>query len=155
MIEEKNLSVKKSQSILTLHKVYVRNLEYKIESIDDIAEQNYANNRKYAFKLSYESISKDIICITLSTKISTEKTKEMLELGVSGEFSINDDINDNSSVENILPEVLTKNAVAILFPYLRTYTSIFSGMTKTSVINIPVFNINKIFENSSKINDID
>ena len=147
-MKERTLNTENSQSILKLHKVYIRNLGYKIGKVSSKLE--FVNiDRKYAFNLSYETIE-DIICITLSAKISTDETDEMLEIGVCGEFSIQNSSDLDFNDKPIISEILTKNAVSILFPYLRTYTSLLSGMTKTSSIEIPVFNINKIFENSPK-----
>lgn len=64
---------------------------------------------------------------------------------ISGFFGFAKDANYNDKEINTL---ISKNAVAILLPYLRSEVSLLTAQPDTECIVLPIFNVNKIYDNS-------
>ena len=49
--------------------------------------------------------------------------------------------------DKIVRDLINKNAVAILMPYLRSELTLLTAQPDTDSVVLPPFNINKMFEN--------
>ena len=78
--------------------------------------------------------------VTLTIEADKEKEYE-LSISLSGLFSIE---NDNSLTDDIKQDLINKNAVAILMPYLRSELTLLTSQPNMDSIVLPPFNINKL-----------
>lgn len=78
----------------------------------------------------------------VSLKVSVERESEYTaEVQVSGFCSISE-----SCVAK--DEILKKNAVAVLFPYVRSELTLLTAQPETTPIVLPVMNINAMIDNA-------
>ena len=78
--------------------------------------------------------------VTLTIEADKEKEYE-LSISLSGLFSIE---NDNSLTDDIKQDLINKNAVAILMPYLRSELTLLTSQPNMDSIVLPPLNINKL-----------
>ena len=64
-------------------------------------------------------------------------------VSLSGYFNIESTGNLDDQIEK---ELITKNAVAILMPYLRSEVTLLTSQPETDPVVLPIFNINKMME---------
>lgn len=67
------------------------------------------------------------------------------EISLSGYFSIEQNNEMTDDLKNIL---ISKNAVAILMPYLRSEVSLLTAQPGMECIVLPVFNVNNMVNNN-------
>lgn len=80
--------------------------------------------------------------------LSGDKQDEYeLEISLSGYFAIE---NDDSLDEKRKEDLINRNAVAILMPYLRSEVSLLTAQPETESVVLPPFNINKMMDSQSK-----
>lgn len=73
-----------------------------------------------------------------------DKAKEYnFEISLTGFFSLKEDSGLDKKVEDSL---ISKNAVAILMPYLRSEVSLLTAQPEVDCVSLPVFNINNMVE---------
>lgn len=129
------------RSFLELRDVYIVNINY-VGSDKPIKQKiEYT----YSFDCHVKP-SADIVNVFLKATVSGIKKNILLEIEVCGEFFVNMEgfkSIPHKNKKKLLTDILTKNTVAIVFPYLRTYVSTITGMAGIKEINIPIFNINK------------
>lgn len=78
----------------------------------------------------------------VSLKVQVEQEEEYItEVQVSGFCGINEDC-------AMKDEILHKNAVAILFPYVRSQLTLLTAQPETTPIVLPALNINALIENA-------
>ena len=65
------------------------------------------------------------------------------EIGLTGFFEIE---NNQEVSEELKKNLISKNAVAILMPYLRSEVSLLTAQPGTECVVLPPFNINKMLE---------
>lgn len=76
--------------------------------------------------------------------LNGDKTDEYsFEISLTGFFTIEDDQNMTQELKN---DLISKNAIAILMPYLRSEVSLLTAQPETDCVVLPVFNINKMLE---------
>ena len=76
--------------------------------------------------------------------IDADKEKEYeLSISLSGLFSIE---NDGELTDVIKQDLINKNAVAILMPYLRSEVTLLTSQPNMDSIVLPPFNINKLMQ---------
>ena len=86
--------------------------------------------------------SKNRYKVTLILKGKKEDEYSFL-IQLSGFFSVDGaNLSENVSIDDLLQ----KNAVAILMPYLRSEASLLTAQPETESIILPVFNINQMLE---------
>lgn len=78
---------------------------------------------------------------TVSLQVLAEKEEEYsVEIQITGYCSIADDCGMRDAI-------LKKNAVAILFPYVRAQLTLITSQPEIEPIVLPVFNISTIIDN--------
>ena len=75
----------------------------------------------------------------------TKPGEYKFEIMLSGYFSFttNENISDKTKYD-----LLNKNSIAILMPYLRSEVSVLTAQPETDVVVLPVFNINNMLKES-------
>ena len=101
-------------------------------------------------RIGYQQKEQNIklkVCVSVnqyrvSLKVSVERESEYTaEVQVSGFCSISE-----SCVAK--DEILKKNAVAVLFPYVRSELTLLTAQPETTPIVLPVMNINAMIDNA-------
>lgn len=129
-----NINIENSpQSILTMTAIYFNNFKFNRINFND--EENTLNVR---FSVN-DSIDNNLMEIAISFDISGENLFE-LSGELIGRFMI--DSNQGISLEK-----LKTNAVAIMFPYLRTQVTLLTSQPNMLPVVLPAVNINKILNN--------
>lgn len=64
-------------------------------------------------------------------------------IGLSGFFEIE---NQDQLEDQLLQNLINKNAVAILMPYLRSELTLLTALPDTDSVVLPIFNITKMLE---------
>jgi len=128
-IKEDNISV------LKLKNIYVDNFDFKRKSLS-LKE----TTPSISLSKSIDAVGYDY-AVTLSISI-TVKDIYTLNLSMVGIFNIDDTELSKSSL-------LEKNAVAILFPYLRSQITLLTSQPAMSPIILPTININTLFEHNN------
>lgn len=105
-----------------------------------------ADDLKIQFTKSYNFNDDHTICIVGlgCTVKSKDDQKINLEASIIGHFACVDaspELRDN---------LLKKNSIAILFPYLRSQISLLTTQPELSPITLPPMNIEAVFENASE-----
>lgn len=72
-----------------------------------------------------------------------KKDEYMLEISITGFFSFSVSEEIDEALKNSL---LSKNAVAILMPYLRSQITLLTSQPEVECVVLPVFNINNMME---------
>lgn len=81
--------------------------------------------------------------VTLVLK-GTKQDEYNIVISLSGFFKVESQEKlDNKMVQDLI----NKNAVAILMPYLRSEVTLLTAQPDTDSVVLPPFNINKMFEN--------
>ena len=124
-------TIQDAKSILTLNKILIDKLIFERFS-DDVCKIDIEN--PIAFNHQINCIDKSIYKVCLGA-ILTLDSKYNIEVHISGIFEL--------SNESILGQkLLTNNAVAILFPYLRSQLTLLTSQPGFEPIILPVMNIN-------------
>ena len=130
--------IKKSESALIAKKIFVEKMSFQRTEISN------GNLR-----LSQSSISKSIQKMednqykcSLGLRISDENDTATLELIISGLFELRKSLTEEQ--EQI---IITKNTMAILFPYLRAQATLMTSQPDMEPVVLPVININALLQN--------
>ena len=76
--------------------------------------------------------------------VKGDKAKEYnLEISLTGFFNLKENSGLPKTVENAL---ISKNAVAILMPYMRSEITLLTAQPEVDSVSLPLFNINNMFE---------
>ena len=71
-----------------------------------------------------------------------DRQKKILDLIKKFEIETQEELDDN-----VVRNLINKNAVAILMPYLRSELTLLTAQPDTDSVVLPPFNINKMFKN--------
>lgn len=63
-----------------------------------------------------------------------------IQVDITGYFNVNEDN----------PERFEKNAIAILYPYIRAIVSTYTSIANTYPLTLPAINVNKLIEDQQK-----
>ncbi len=74
----------------------------------------------------------------------TKQDEYDIIISVSGFFKVEE---QEKLDDKIVQNLMSKNAVAILMPYLRSELTLLTAQPDTDSVVLPPFNINKMFEN--------
>jgi len=100
------------------------------------------NNPSFTINVQIGRNKEDDYKVTLT--INADKEDEyFLSISLSGFFNIEDDKNIDSSLKR---DLINKNAVAILMPYLRSEVTLLTSQPEMDSIVLPPFNINKLMQ---------
>lgn len=72
-----------------------------------------------------------------------KKEEFMMEISLTGFFSFT---SDDELDENMKNTLISKNAVSILMPYLRSEVSLLTAQPEVDCVVLPVFNVNNMIK---------
>lgn len=129
---------KKKESILKLDKIVFDKIEFE--------RRGFKNDEELKIELlSNISQRKESSIYKVNLLLRGEKYNEyVMEISVSGYFRIE---SDSYSTDELKDELITKNSVAILMPYLRSQVSILTAQPDVECVVLPPFNINNMLSN--------
>lgn len=132
-----NLTNPKYQSSVNLERMYFKKIVFsRADNHFDSAELQIGFNREYKLSDDCCKASVSLSCVVHDP----QKDILNLEINIVGNFSCNaPDYTDRETL-------LTKNTIAILFPYLRSQVSLVTTQPDMTPIVIPPINIESIFE---------
>lgn len=101
------------------------------------------NSLTYALEASFaKNIKDDVYRVTLILKGKKEE-EYTFEISLTGFFSFSGDEEVDDETKN---ELISKNAIAIIMPYLRSQVSLLTAQPEVECVVLPPFNINKMME---------
>ena len=120
-------------SVLTLQKLVFDKIEFN--------RKGFKNTQELKFELQVQISfdENDIYKVTLVLK-GTKQDEYDIVISLSGFFKI-------EGKDQMIQDLLNKNAVAILMPYLRSELTLLTAQPDTDSVVLPPFNINKMLEN--------
>lgn len=124
-------------SILTLQKMVFDRIEFD--------RKGFKNNEELKFELQVQ-IGKDeneTYKVTLVLN-GTKQDEYNIAISLSGFFKFE---GEEKLEDKMIQDLINKNAVAILMPYLRSELTLLTAQPDTDSVVLPPFNINKIFGN--------
>ena len=134
---------------MEINKNFESQLKQKIiyfKSISFCRNEKLPQNLKADFDVSYKYSKKTSITVELIANINSESGLK-IEIVLVGEYEL---INCSEMSQDEKKEILEKNTVAIMFPYLRSEISIITAQPFMPSITLPPININA-FLDSKKI----
>lgn len=126
-----------AKSILRLDKIVFDKIEFK--------RIGFSSNKELELEIQASMSQKkepEIYKITLVLK-GHKPEEYTFEVSVVGFFFIETDENITQELKNTL---LSKNAISILMPYLRSEVSLLTAQPGMDCVVLPPFNVNKILE---------
>ncbi len=107
--------------------------------------KSFKNTQELKFELQVQiGLDKnDTYKVTLVLN-GTKPEEYNLVISLSGFFQVE---GQEKLEEKMVPDLIKKNAVAILLPYLRSEFTLLTAQPDTDSVVLPPFNINKMFEN--------
>lgn len=124
-------------SVLTLQKMVFDKIEFE--------RIGFKNTKELKFELQVQigSDENNTYKVTLVLK-GTKQDEYNIVISLSGFFEVESQENLDSKM---IQDLINKNAVAILMPYLRSELTLLTAQPDTDSVVLPPFNINKMFEN--------
>lgn len=130
--------LKKSESALIAKKIFVENMSFQRK---ELLNGNLCLSRSSIGK-SVEQVAANEYKCSLALKLSDEEETAMLEIVVSGIFEFNAELKDEQK-----QIIITKNTMAILFPYLRAQVTLMTSQPDVEPVVLPAININSLLQN--------
>ena len=131
-------------------------LKYTVNEISFALNENYDFSKKQSIKLnqnftrSIKKINKDVCDVSLMFVISDgddSPTPFTMKVTITGTFKLK----DWESKDNI--DFIKTNAVAIVYPFLRSLVATITSNANIPSYILPVFNIAAYFEKEDKKDD--
>lgn len=128
----------KSESALIAKKIFVEKMNFQRNQIaSGVIRLTQSSIGKNIDKLD----EKEYKC-SLTLKMSDEEETVDLEIVISGIFEFQSELNaDQKEI------IITKNTMAILFPYLRAQVTLMTAQPDIEPVVIPAININALLQN--------
>lgn len=136
------------KSCLKLKNYIVKTINFSINESFRF-NQDLTININPEFKRKIRKVDNNTVIVNLGLYIRNEKQDLpfSMEIDIEGLFHL-----DNWEQPDQLP-IITSNAIAILFPYLRTLVSMVTANANISPYVLPVMNITALFDGKTKAND--
>lgn len=132
MEKEKNI-----QSVLILNKIVFDKIEFR--------RIGFSSNKELEVEIQSniaQRSDEEVYRVTLILK-GNKPDEYIFEISLTGFFTIEQEEGITEEVKNTL---ISKNAVAILMPYLRSEVSLLTAQPGMECVVLPAFNINKWLE---------
>ena len=100
------------------------------------------NLSKNSIDKNIKKLEKDGYKCSLALKMTDEEETTSLEIIVSGIFGIKSELNQDQK-----EVIITKNTMAVLFPYLRAQVTLMTSQPDMKPVVIPAININALLQN--------
>ncbi len=126
--------MKNIASVLTLNKLVFDKIEFNRKGFKN------KNEIEMGIEVQISRGIDDISKVTLILKGNKEGEYDFI-ISLSGYFSFDVEIENKQA-----QDLINKNAVAILMPYLRSEVSLLTAQPETECVVLPPFNINKMLE---------
>lgn len=134
----------KIKSSLNMNKLVFDRIKFEREgfknetAVDFTIETHFAQNQLDG-----------IYRVTLILK-GEKKEEYDFEISLTGFFSFNEDSSMDEQTKN---ELISKNAVAIMMPYMRAQVSLLTAQPEVDCVVLPPFNINKMISEDNAVSD--
>lgn len=126
----------KYNSSLILQKMVFDKIEF--------TRKGFKNENELTFKLQVQvGLAEDGMYKVTLVLNGTKAEEYDIVIGLSGFFEIE---NRDQLEDQLLQNLINKNAVAILMPYLRSELTLLTAQPDTDSVVLPIFNINKMLE---------
>lgn len=122
-----------------------QNLMY-IQEIQFHRTEAVPENISADFGVEYNYIKENLVRVELKAILKSDNGMELL-ISIIGEFEL---LNYKEIPQQAAKELLEKNTVAIMFPFLRSQVTIVTSQPNMPSINIPPININYMLEELKK-----
>ncbi len=130
--------LQKSESALVAKKIYIEDMNFQRTTV----VSGTVRLTKSSIGKNIETIDENDYKCSLAFKMSDDEESTFLEIVVSGIFEFKADL------EPDLKEVIiTKNTMAILFPYLRSQVTLLTAQPDIEPVVLPPININALLQN--------
>lgn len=133
---EKNIN-----SILSMDRLVFDNINFE--------RIGFKNNKK-EFDFNMEvviGVNPKLESYKVTLKMHGEKQEEYrLNIALTGFFSFTSE--ENVADDNVKKELIEKNAIAIMMPYLRSQVSLITAQPEVDCVVLPPFNINNMMPNN-------
>lgn len=130
--------LKKSESTLVAKKIFIEKISYQR---NDLLKGNLRLTRSNIGKNVEQLENGDYKC-SLALKLLDEEESASLEIVVSGIFEFNAELKEEQK-----QIIITKNTMAILFPYLRAQVTLLTSQPDMEPVVLPIININSLLQN--------
>ena len=127
---------KNEKSILRLEKVVVEDISFKRFNTEATQIEKDA---EVSFSKQLNQMEKSLYKVTVSVGINSNSVCNM-NITMSGFFRLEED-------STLGKRLLQTNAVAILFPYVRSQLTLLTSQPGFDPVILPVMNINALFAN--------
>lgn len=122
-------------SILNLQKLVFDRIEFD--------RKGFKNTQELKFELQVQiGLNEDDLYKVTLVLNGTKQDEYNVVISLSGFFRVEGQVEDK-----IVRDLINKNAVAILMPYLRSELTLLTAQPDTDSVVLPPFNINKMFGN--------
>lgn len=124
--------------------VSVLNMQEIVFDKIEFDREGFKNDNELEYKLNIQiGINEDhIYKVTLILKGKKREEYNFL-ISLSGFFTIE---NMSDLQDELRTELIEKNAVAIMMPYLRSQVTLLTAQPGTESVVLPIFNINKMMK---------
>ena len=135
-MQHKGEKMVKYNSSLILQKMVFDKIEF--------TRKGFKNENELTFKLQVQvGLAEDGMYKVTLVLNGTKAEEYDIVIGLSGFFEIE---NQDQLEDQLLQNLINKNAVAILMPYLRSELTLLTAQPDTDSVVLPIFNINKMLE---------
>lgn len=124
-------------SILTLQKMVFDKIEFDRKGFKN------TNELKFELQVQIGLDENDTYKVTLVLN-GTKQEEYDIVISLSGFFQVE---GQEKLEDKLVQNLISKNAVAILMPYLRSELTLLTAQPDTDSVVLPPFNINKMFGN--------
>lgn len=122
-------------SILNLQKLVFDRIEFD--------RKGFKNTQELKFELQIQiGLNEDDLYKVTLVLNGTKQDEYNVVISLSGFFRVDGQVEDK-----MVRDLIKKNAVAILMPYLRSELTLLTAQPDTDSVVLPPFNINKMFGN--------
>lgn len=129
-----------STSILEFKNYIVKSVEFKINEEYDGDSVDLDFKMKAGYKFLNDSMNEfsTLIEVMIFEEALSNNYPFTMKLEVEGFFKV------NSDDENVINDMVTKNSISILFPYVRSLVSTYTANSNINTLVLPPINVLKI-----------
>lgn len=125
------------KSVLNMNKLVFDKIEFDRQGFKNQNQPSYSIETHFA-----KNQQENIYRVTLILKCD-KKDEYTFEISLTGYFSFD---SQEEMDENEKNELISKNAVAIIMPYMRSQVSLLTAQPEVDCVVLPPFNINNMLK---------
>lgn len=125
------------KSILNMNKLVFDKIEFDRQGFKNQNQPSYSIETHFA-----KNQQENLYRVTLVLKCD-KKDEYTFEISLTGYFSFD---SQEEMDENEKNELISKNAVAIIMPYMRSQVSLLTAQPEVDCVVLPPFNINNMLK---------